>query len=179
MKTAKSKTQAYRIRRYEHSHPGATAKEIAKALGVTEAYVYVVRSKERKSIKKEAAQAKKEATHGRAAWQTVAVMSSPEPLPKPTSNKGYTHVWVDPKKMGERAQAELSRQLGADDPVNHPAHYKVGGIETIDFIEAKGLNYNTGNAVKYITRADYKGNRKQDLEKAVWYLNREISRIGA
>ena len=61
------------------------------------------------------------------------------------------------------------------DPVNHPAHYKVGGIETIDFIEAKKLNYNLGNVVKYITRSDHKGNRKQDLEKALWYLNREIS----
>jgi len=64
-----------------------------------------------------------------------------------------------------------------DDPVNHPSHYKVGGIETIDFIEAKKLNYNMGNAVKYITRAEHKGNKKQDLEKAVWYLNREIGRL--
>ena len=55
------------------------------------------------------------------------------------------------------------------------SHYKVGGVETIDFIEAKGLNYNLGNVVKYITRADHKGNRKQDLEKALWYLNREIN----
>jgi Protein of unknwon function (DUF3310) len=61
------------------------------------------------------------------------------------------------------------------DPVNHPPHYKAGGIETIDFIEAKKLNYNLGNVVKYLTRADLKGNRKQDLEKALWYLNRELS----
>jgi hypothetical protein len=61
------------------------------------------------------------------------------------------------------------------DPVNHPAHYKVGGIETIDFIEAKGLTYHLGNAVKYISRADHKGNRKQDLEKAKWYLERAIA----
>ena len=60
------------------------------------------------------------------------------------------------------------------DPVNHPAHYKVGGIETIDFIEAKGLNYNLGNVVKYITRADLKGDRKENLEKALWYLKREL-----
>jgi hypothetical protein len=60
------------------------------------------------------------------------------------------------------------------DPVNHPPHYKAGGIETIDFIEAKKLNYNLGNVVKYITRSDLKGNRKQDLEKALWYLNREL-----
>ena len=66
----------------------------------------------------------------------------------------------------------------AADPVNHPAHYKTGGIETIDFIEAKNLNYNLGNVVKYVTRADHKGNRKQDLEKAAWYLAREISKLG-
>lgn len=62
------------------------------------------------------------------------------------------------------------------DPVNHPPHYKTGGIETIDFIEAKGLNYRLGNVVKYITRAEHKGNRKEDLEKALWYLQREIDK---
>jgi hypothetical protein len=59
--------------------------------------------------------------------------------------------------------------------VNSPDHYKVGGIETIDFIEAKRLNYNLGNVVKYITRADHKANRLEDLQKAQWYLSREIS----
>ena len=63
------------------------------------------------------------------------------------------------------------------DMVNHPPHYTVGGIETIDFIEAKQLPYNLGNVVKYITRAGHKGNQKQDLEKAQWYLNREIERV--
>jgi hypothetical protein len=65
------------------------------------------------------------------------------------------------------------------DPVNQPAHYKVGGIETIDFIEGKNLGYNLGNAVKYISRADHKGNRLQDLQKAQWYLNREIAKSQA
>lgn len=63
------------------------------------------------------------------------------------------------------------------DNVNHPAHYKTGGIETIDFIEAKSLNYNLGNVVKYITRADYKGKKLEDLKKAQWYLNREVSNL--
>lgn len=63
------------------------------------------------------------------------------------------------------------------DNVNHPAHYKTGGIETIDFIEAKSLSYNLGNVVKYITRADHKGNCIEDLKKAQWYLNREISNL--
>jgi len=60
------------------------------------------------------------------------------------------------------------------DLVNSPPHYTTGGIETIDFIEAKQLNYNLGNVVKYITRADHKGNRVEDLRKAKWYLEREI-----
>jgi hypothetical protein len=64
-----------------------------------------------------------------------------------------------------------------DDLVNHPAHYKVGGIETIDFIEAKKLGYNLGNVVKYLTRADHKGNRLEDLRKAQWYLTREIGAL--
>lgn len=63
------------------------------------------------------------------------------------------------------------------DNVNHPPHYKTGGIEVIDFIEAKNLSYHLGNVVKYITRADYKGNRIEDLKKAQWYLNRELSNL--
>jgi len=62
------------------------------------------------------------------------------------------------------------------DMVNHPPHYKAGGIETIDFIEAKELGFNLGNAVKYITRSELKGSKVEDLKKAIWYLNREIAR---
>lgn len=61
------------------------------------------------------------------------------------------------------------------DPVNHPKHYKAGGIETIDFIEAKRLGYHLGNVVKYISRAQHKGGM-QDLLKAQWYLNRAIEK---
>jgi hypothetical protein len=63
------------------------------------------------------------------------------------------------------------------DPVNHPPHYKAGGIETIDFIEAKDFNYRLGNVVKYLSRAGKKAGSDpvQDLEKAAWYLNREIA----
>jgi hypothetical protein len=73
----------------------------------------------------------------------------------------------------------VTEHFGVADPVNHPEHYKVGGIETIDFIEAKNLSYNLGNVVKYITRADHKGNKLQDLQKAQWYLNREINKAQA
>jgi len=63
------------------------------------------------------------------------------------------------------------------DMVNEPPHYKTGGIETIDFIEAKKLDYNLGNAVKYITRADHKGDKHEDLCKARWYINRAIASV--
>ena len=60
------------------------------------------------------------------------------------------------------------------DNVNSPAHYKDGGIETIDFIEAKRLGYSLGNVIKYVSRAGKKGDRLEDLKKAQWYLAREI-----
>ena len=65
------------------------------------------------------------------------------------------------------------------DMVNHPDHYTDGGIETIDFIEAKKLPYHLGNAVKYISRAGKKEPEKtaDDLKKAVWYINRYISKL--
>lgn len=63
------------------------------------------------------------------------------------------------------------------DKVNHPAHYTLGGIEVIDAIEAWRLGFHLGNAVKYIARADHKENRLEDLRKARWYLDREISRM--
>ena len=63
------------------------------------------------------------------------------------------------------------------DPVNHPAHYQANGIEVIDIIENFDLNFNLGNTVKYVLRAGKKGNKKEDLEKAVWYLNRELEKF--
>ena len=66
-----------------------------------------------------------------------------------------------------------------NDVVNRPAHYTDGKIEVIDFIEDKGLNFHRGNAVKYIARAGKKDPAKEieDLEKARWYINREIERL--
>ena len=65
------------------------------------------------------------------------------------------------------------------DAVNHPSHYNQGRIECIDYILDKELNFCRGNAVKYITRAGQKDPDKEieDLEKAVFYLNREIERL--
>lgn len=62
--------------------------------------------------------------------------------------------------------------------VNHPRHYTAyRGLEVIDLTEQ--MNFNRGNAVKYIARAGLKdpGREKEDLEKAIWYCEREIKRI--
>lgn len=90
--------------------------------------------------------------------------------------KGKKEIAVAPSAPAPAPAPEFAPNI---DLVNHPDHYKVGGIETIDFIEAKKLNYHLGNVVKYITRADHKDNRLQDLQKAMWYLTREIKRIQA
>jgi len=68
-------------------------------------------------------------------------------------------------------------EVFTNDNINHPPHYTTGGIETIDFIEAKQLDYHLGNVVKYITRADHKGDKLENLKKAQWYLNRAVDNL--
>jgi hypothetical protein len=65
------------------------------------------------------------------------------------------------------------------DPVNSPSHYVLGGIEVIDAIEAWGLGFRLANVVKYVARAAHKGKQLEDLRKARWYLDREISKLEA
>lgn len=60
------------------------------------------------------------------------------------------------------------------DPVKKPAHYNFGKFEVIDVIEDWKLGYHLGNVAKYIARAPHKGEELQDLEKALWYLQRKI-----
>ena len=190
-------TQAEKIRQFVTEHPFTKATTIAKKMGVDRQYVYTVMwnmknktklAKKAKSLGKPMTLKEIKAATKRVQdkffpepnWKTIAFGSSDIPF--------YEDSVTDttPKRMAElayeagRAAYEESRpklRMEGDrgDAVNHPAHYKVGGIETIDFIEAKKLNYNIGNVVKYLTRADHKGNRKQDLEKAKWYLERELS----
>jgi hypothetical protein len=63
------------------------------------------------------------------------------------------------------------------DNVNHPVHYTdhPSGIECIQITEH--MSFCLGNAMKYIWRAGLKGSQVEDLEKAVWYLKREIERV--
>lgn len=65
------------------------------------------------------------------------------------------------------------------DLVNHPPHYNQGKIEVIEFIEDQRLGFHEANAIKYISRAEHKGRQLQDLQKAVWYLERKIELLTA
>lgn len=59
-----------------------------------------------------------------------------------------------------------------------PDYYKSGGLEAFDVIDAFDLDFNLGNAFKYIARAGKKNDKIEDLRKAVTYLNREIEKEG-
>jgi hypothetical protein len=61
------------------------------------------------------------------------------------------------------------------DPIN-PSHYKRGNLEAADIIESFELNWRLGNAVKYILRAGHKGDRREDIAKSIWYLQRELDK---
>jgi hypothetical protein len=159
-----------KVLRYVKQNPLAKAKEVAQAVGVPVNTVYQV-----------VYLAKKKLSNG----QVVSVLT-------PNAQASLA-LFSDPPKRGKLSEEDFKklplpriayddygrvklRMMGSPqwDSVNHPPHYKVGGIETIDFIEAKSLSYNLGNVVKYITRADHKGNTLEDLKKAQWYLNREV-----
>jgi hypothetical protein len=142
---------------YIAKHPDAKPQQVANACKAKVAYVYTIISKAKKQAESDLLF---KASQGRAKlrgrppmrMRTVAMFTSDKPLSR----------MID---------------TNAQDNVNHPSHYKMGGIETIDFIEAKDLGYHLGNVIKYITRADHKGNRLEDLKKAQWYLNRAVSNL--
>lgn len=165
--TEKKTTKADQVRAYVASNPKAKPPEIAKAVGTGLQYVYTVMWNVKNKAKAQRAKAKAMKIHKKVMdktisnWKTMSISSSNTPMQGVNHNVPVQIEMFEPKS----------------DPVNHPAHYKVGGIETIDFIEAKKLGYNLGNVVKYLTRADHKGNRLQDLRKAQWYLEREIFNV--
>lgn len=152
--TKRANSAAVKIREYLRANPTATPKQVAEVFNVTAQYVSTIKYSMKLSGEK-------------------VVLLKSDKSERPTPQKWKTlHISTSDNSIEAAMEKELPVTM--HDPVNHPEHYKYGGIETIDFIEAKELNYNMGNAVKYITRADHKGNRKQDLEKAIWYLKREL-----
>jgi len=153
-------SKADKVMKYVAKHPDAKPNAVAKATGVDLAYVYVIKAKAKKKAKAESDLAF-QLTQGR------SKMRGRPPQRMRTIALGLSDFSVKERLVNTHAK----------DNVNHPEHYKTGGIETIDFIEAKNLGYHLGNVIKYVTRADHKGNRLEDLKKAQWYLNRAVANL--
>jgi len=146
------KTRVQQVAEILKNNPDITIKALAKKLNTTITYAYVLRSQARSLGRPKKA--------------------SPNSVPSDerqiiTGFTGKQYELMDFTPM----------PFSVEEAVNHPAHYKTGGIEVIDFIEAKELNYRLGNVVKYISRADHKGDKLENLKKAQWYLNREIEKL--
>ena len=187
---AKKITQAQKIRNYREKNPTAAIADVAKALGVRYQAVYAVLKPNGKTPKKiilhrgaveianklgistkDYAEQIHRIAKGRKRVRPIMVDMTQK------ADGTITEKVTDMTKALWQPPAMIPMPEPTTDNVNHPAHYKVGGIETIDFIEAKGLGYNLGNVVKYIARSAHKGNASEDLAKARWYLNREIAKV--
>jgi hypothetical protein len=148
-----NKSNTAKIRAYIAANPDVKPADVAAKFNTKVTYVYVLRSQMRKQVHKVTPTGRK------FKWADVVT----------AVKKNEAEAWQPPELLPVPEAPKIA------DMVNHPAHYKTGGIETIDFIEAKGLNYRLGNVVKYVTRADHKGDRLENLKKAQWYLEREIA----
>ena len=172
MKTKTTKAQKI----LDMTADGVSAIQIAKKMGVSPAYVYVVRSK----AKKKAGKAKKKAGKAEKKYLKAMKTQKQSKIVKAVTEmkQALDVIEKKPTKLiirPEHKDAAL-KLLGMKevDLVNSPPHYTNGGIETIDYIEAKDLNYRLGNVIKYVSRAEKKGEPLQDLKKALWYLQRDI-----
>jgi hypothetical protein len=158
--------------KYIAKNPNATASELRLKCGVSLVTAYKVLEETSRSSQHEF----KSQDH------TIGFIINPQEGKFKEKIKGlsgnfYEAIDSTPPRIHEMPfSVEEVLQEAKEDAVNHPPHYKTGGIEVIDFIEAKGFNYRLGNVVKYVSRASHKGNYIQDLEKAKWYLEREISK---
>lgn len=89
---------------------------------------------------------------------------------------------MNTENMQDEIMKQTEMELKEYDAVNRPAHYADSKIEVIDYIEDKKLGFCLGNAVKYISRAGKKNDSGrniidkeiEDLQKAIWYINRRI-----
>ena len=95
----------------------------------------------------------------------------------------YPKQYEDYKMINEETNVRAVWKVKdkVQDMINNPSHYTHGGVETIDYIEAKGLDkdFCLANVIKYVSRAGYKISKLEDLKKAQYYLNRAIKKLEA
>ena len=180
---AKKVNKVQQVLKMLQANPKIKTAEVMEKLGTSKTYTYVLMSKARTIIKR-MTKAPMQASGAigkmrEEAWQKGIQLAHDiqDKNPEKTSNLIYRISVGTPQAAFAEKNGIPLEDYALPDPVNHPAHYTSGGIETIDFIEAKKLGYNLGNVVKYITRSGLKGNQLEDLRKAQWYLSREIATL--
>jgi transposase len=173
MKTKQTKAQ--RINAMTAKYPDMKPREIAKRLGIDIGLVYQVRYETKKNsefVNTVFTKAKKEPS--RVIEEVTEMKKVLDELDKIKDKPKKSKAIQEGNDLANKIFQETYDKYHPD-LVNHPPHYKSGGIETIDFIEAKDLNYRLGNVVKYVSRAGRKNSDPvEDLQKAAWYLQREI-----
>ena len=87
---------------------------------------------------------------------------------------GKEKTQMKSKRVNYIEEMEKMAKNQENDIINHPEHYTKGGIEVREFIDSWHLDFNSGNVIKYVVRAPYKGTELQDLKKAQNYLNHLI-----
>ena len=99
---------------------------------------------------------------------------APAPVPELEAPEPLSAAWGEAVRLHLEPESLAGlKGLAAREAVNHPAHYHPGAYEAIEVISAWGLDFWSGNAVKYIARAGRKGGAelaRQDIEKALWYV---------
>jgi hypothetical protein len=142
-------TAAAQVRAFLKTNPKAKPTEIAKALNVSTTAVHNTIWRD-KTVGVPKRRYKTRAKKNN--WETIAMVTTDSPM----------HITMEEPKA---------------DMVNSPPHYKVGGIEVIDFIKAKLTpdefrGYLQGNILKYSSRVGYKGDASEDVGKLIWYANK-------
>lgn len=160
---------------------GLSAPEVAKKLKIKTARVHTVKWLDRKAEAKQKVQVERshdpKVVKAEQNYLKTVKTAMDAIQKKPYMKAAFEKPVVFLESIAEtreKIRDQTERELL--DLVNRPPHYRTGGIETIDFIEAKDLNYRLGNVIKYVSRAGRKDtDAVQDLEKAAWYLQREIT----
>ncbi len=157
--------RAVKVREFILMNPSVDAKTIADKFHMELQTVYNIRYHLKKKL------AEKGQVLERA--ESSSKTPTPDAQSKPIKRiEQLLNEW-NPPKISETPVVMVVQP----DPVNHPAHYTHGGIETIDFIQAKLTpeefrGYLKGNILKYGSRIGHKENDMQDAGKLAWYTNK-------
>lgn len=160
---------AHKVREYRKLNPQATAETVAKDLGIKLSIVHSTKYRDKKFGTPKRKYTKRAKTFVLNPQQVMAMQKVPEGK--------WTPVAVVSSNTPFDPALPITMEEPKADMVNQPPHYKVGGIEVIDFIKAKLTpeefrGYLKGNVLKYTSRAGHKDDAGQDIGKLVWYATK-------